>query len=98
MASWHSVSLPNAERPCLHCRAPAQKQDEKAHLIRRSGGRGGDGCYSTKAAAKLLNVSTGTVTRWCRLGKLNAIQGVPFGPHWIRLTPEIIAKLRKPVQ
>jgi hypothetical protein len=33
---------------------------------------------------------------WCRLGKLDAIQVVPFGPRWIRLTPEIIAELRKP--
>jgi hypothetical protein len=30
------------------------------------------------------------------LGKLDAIQVVPFGPRWIRLTPEIIAELRKP--
>jgi hypothetical protein len=60
--------------------------------------RRGDGRYSTKAVARLLNVSTTMVTRWCRSGKLDSIQGVAFGLHWIRLTPEIIAELRKPVQ
>lgn len=61
-------------------------------------GRRGDGRYSTKAAAELLNTSPTTVARWCRLGKLDAIQGVPFGPYWIKLTPQILAKLRKPIQ
>jgi DNA invertase Pin-like site-specific DNA recombinase len=58
----------------------------------------GDGRYSTKAAARLLNVSLGTINNWCRSGKLDSAQAVPGSPRWITLTPEIIDKLRKPVK
>ena len=58
----------------------------------------GDGRYSTKAAAQLLNVSIGTVNNWCHCGKLDSTQEIPSGPHWITLTPEIIVRLRKPVK
>lgn len=59
-------------------------------------GKRGDGRYSTKAAAELLNVSIATIGNWCQSGKLDSIQAVPHGPRWINLTPEIIVKLRKP--
>jgi hypothetical protein len=56
----------------------------------------GDGSYSVRAAAKLLNVSIGTINNWCRCGKLESVQAVPGSPRWITLTPDIIARLRKP--
>jgi DNA invertase Pin-like site-specific DNA recombinase len=62
------------------------------------GGQRGDGRYSAQAAAELLNVSVSTIAAWCRSGRLNGIQAVPRGPWWIKLKPEIIAKLRKPVR
>ena len=56
----------------------------------------GDGRYSTKAVAELLNVNVSTVSNWCEAGRLDCIRANPRGPRWIKLTPEIIQKLRKP--
>jgi DNA invertase Pin-like site-specific DNA recombinase len=58
----------------------------------------GDGRYSARAAADLLNVSVSTIADWCKSGQLDGIQTTPHGPRWVRLTPEQIAALRKPVQ
>jgi hypothetical protein len=60
------------------------------------GGRRGDGRYSSRAASELLNVDRSTIALWCRSGKLDAVQDVPLSAYWIELTPEIIARLRKP--
>jgi len=61
-------------------------------------GQRGDGRYSTQAAVEILNVSDSTIGIWCKSGRLDSVQSVPGGPRWIKLTPEIIAKLRKPVR
>jgi len=61
-------------------------------------GKRGDGCYSTQTAAELLNVSTATIGNWCKSGKLDYIQSPSGGPRWIKLTSEILARLRKPVK
>ena len=58
----------------------------------------GDGRFSAKTAARLLNVSLSTISQWCRNGKLDSVQSIPGSPRWITLTPEIIARLRKPVK
>jgi hypothetical protein len=60
-------------------------------------GRRGDGRYSAQAAAELLNVSVSTIGDWCKSGRLDGVQAVPRAPWWIKLTPNIIAELRKPV-
>ncbi len=62
------------------------------------GGQRGDGRYSVQSAAKLLNINISTVVAWCKSGKLDGIQSVPHGPWWVRLTPEIIDRLRKPTR
>lgn len=61
-------------------------------------GQRGDGRYSIQATAKLLNVNISTVADWCKSGKLDGLQTKPHGPWWVRLTPERITELRKPVQ
>jgi hypothetical protein len=61
-------------------------------------GQRGDGRYSVQAAAKLLNINISTVAAWCKAGRLDGIQSCPHGPWWVRLTPSIIAELRKPQQ
>jgi DNA invertase Pin-like site-specific DNA recombinase len=61
-------------------------------------GRRGDGRYSAQAAAELLNVSVSTISDWCKSGRLDGIRANPRGPWWIKLMPEIIAELRKPVR
>ena len=61
-----------------------------------SEGQRGDGRYSAKAAAELLNVDVSTVADWCTSGRLDSLQSAPHGPRWILLTPERIAELRKP--
>jgi DNA invertase Pin-like site-specific DNA recombinase len=62
------------------------------------GGQRGDGRYSVQSAAELLNINISTVVTWCKSGKLDGTQSVPHGPWWVRLTPEIIANLRKPTR
>ncbi|MBC8336799.1 MAG: recombinase family protein [Anaerolineales bacterium] len=63
--------------------------------IANMNGQRGDGRYSSKTAAKLLNVSIGAISQWSKSGKLDSIQAVPGAPRWIKLTPDIIAKLRR---
>jgi DNA invertase Pin-like site-specific DNA recombinase len=59
-------------------------------------GQRGDGRYSTKAVSELLNVDVSTVATWCDQGQLDCIRAKPRGPRWIKLTPALIKKLRKP--
>jgi hypothetical protein len=61
-------------------------------------GQRADGRYCTQAAAELLNVCDSTILRWCEVGRLDSLQAVPNGPRWIKLTPELIAQLRKPTR
>ena len=61
-------------------------------------GQRGDGRYSARAAADLLNVDVGTIAAWCRTGRLEYVQQTPHSPRWVTLAPESIAALRKPVR
>jgi Recombinase/Recombinase zinc beta ribbon domain len=61
-------------------------------------GQRGDGRYSARAAAELLNVDVSTIAEWCKTGRLESVRSTPLGPRWITLTPEVIAALRKPVR
>ena len=61
-------------------------------------GQRGDGRYSARAAAELLNVTVYAIAEWCKAGKLDGMQVAPRRPWWVTLTPEIIAALRKPVR
>jgi DNA invertase Pin-like site-specific DNA recombinase len=58
----------------------------------------GDGRYSARAAAALLNVDVSTIAQWCNMGQLEYLQEASHHPRWITLTPERIAALRKPVR
>jgi hypothetical protein len=57
-----------------------------------------DGRCPSKTAADWLQVNVSTVNAWCQSGVLDGIQAVPHGPWWIKLTPETIARLRKPAR
>jgi DNA invertase Pin-like site-specific DNA recombinase len=61
-------------------------------------GQRGDGRYSARAAADLLNVNVSTIADWCQTGILESVRSTPLGPRWITLTPESITALRKPVR
>ena len=61
-------------------------------------GQRGDGRYSAKAAAELLNVDVSTIAQWCEMGKLEFVRSTAHGPRWITLTPQIIEALRKPTR
>ena len=61
-------------------------------------GQRGDGRYSARAAAELLNVTVYTIADWCKSGQLDGVQGAPRGPWWVKLPPDIITALRKPVR
>jgi hypothetical protein len=60
-------------------------------------GQRGDGRYSARTAAHLLNVNVSTIANWCTLGILEGVQETPHGPRWITLTPDRIVQLRKPM-
>jgi DNA invertase Pin-like site-specific DNA recombinase len=60
--------------------------------------RRGDGRCSAQAAAKALNVDVSTIAAWCQSGRLDGIRATPHGPWWVLLTPEVIARLRKPAR
>ncbi len=47
-------------------------------------GQRGDGRYSAKAAATLLNVDVSTIADWCTTGRLEFIQRGPCGAFWIQ--------------
>jgi DNA invertase Pin-like site-specific DNA recombinase len=57
-----------------------------------------DGRYPAHIVAEQLNVTISTICEWCKSGRLDGIQAQPRSPWWIKLTPEIIAELRKPVR
>jgi hypothetical protein len=59
-------------------------------------GQRGDGRYTARTAAYLLNVDVSTIAEWCRAGRLDYTQETPHGPRWITLPPERITTLRKP--
>ena len=61
-------------------------------------GQRGDGRYSARTAADLLNVTVYTIADWCKAGKLDGVQVAPRGPWWVQLTPELISALHKPVR
>lgn len=54
-----------------------------------------DGRYCVQAAARLLNQTHATIYRWCRSGRLDAIQHKPGSPYWIKLPPDIMAQLQR---
>jgi DNA invertase Pin-like site-specific DNA recombinase len=57
-----------------------------------------DGRCSARTAGEMLNVNVSTIADWCQSGTLDGIQSAPYAPWWIKLTPEIIAGLRKPTR
>ena len=56
------------------------------------------GDVPAKTAAEMLNVNVSTIADWCHSGTLDGIQSAPYGPWWIKLTPEIVDRLRKPTR
>jgi DNA invertase Pin-like site-specific DNA recombinase len=63
-----------------------------------AGGYRADGRCSSKTAAEMLNVNVSTIAEWCQSSILDGIRSKPHGPWWIKLTPEVIADLRKPTR
>jgi hypothetical protein len=63
-----------------------------------AGGYRADGRCSSKTAAETLNVNVSTIAEWCQSGILDGVQTKPHGPWWIKLTPGVIADLRKPTR
>ena len=59
-------------------------------------GHRADGRCTARVAAEMLNVTVSTIADWCQSGLLDGIQSTSHGLWWIRLTPEVIARLRKP--
>lgn len=82
---------------CIRCAYQIPTGCPEAPAACPSGQRG-DGRYSARAAADLLNVNVSTIADWCESGRLDYIRGTPRGPRWIQLTPDIIAEMRKPVK
>ena len=58
-------------------------------------GQRGDGRYTARAAAALLNRHPRTIALWCRTGRLDGIHASRDVGWWVQLSPKQIAKLRK---
>jgi DNA invertase Pin-like site-specific DNA recombinase len=58
----------------------------------------GDGRCCAQTAAQALHVTVSTIAEWCKSGRLDGIQATRHGPWWVRLTPEVVERLRKPEQ
>jgi hypothetical protein len=56
----------------------------------------GDGRYPALVVARMLNVSSNTIYRWCRTGVLDGIRKMPRGAYWVKITPEQVTALKKP--
>lgn len=55
----------------------------------------GDGRYPAPALAKMFNVCTLTIYRWCEWGLLDGVRKkIPKGVYWIKITPEQISALK----
>ena len=54
----------------------------------------GDGRYSVKSLAEMLNVPVPTVLEWREEGRFDAIQYSPKGTWWIKITRREIEELR----
>jgi hypothetical protein len=63
-----------------------------------AGGYRADGRCTAETAAEMLNVNVSTIADWCHSGTLDGIQSAPYAPWWIKLTLEIVARLRKPTR
>ncbi len=57
-----------------------------------------DGYYSTSALAKKLGVGIHTIHYWRQKGVLEAVQDIPHGPWWYRVTPELLQLLRQKIR
>lgn len=60
-------------------------------------GRREDGRYSVTAVAKMLDVKTGCIIRWCNEGKLDAVRAAKNSKLWIKFNPEEIPRLKQSV-
>jgi DNA invertase Pin-like site-specific DNA recombinase len=57
-----------------------------------------DGMYSTSALAEKLGVGIHTIHYWREQGVLDAVQDIPHGPWWHRVTPEVLQILRQKIR
>ncbi|MBV8432336.1 MAG: recombinase family protein [Solirubrobacterales bacterium] len=64
----------------------------------RADGDRADGRRTARVAAELLKVTVSTIADRCRSGLVDGIRSVSHGPWWIQLTPEVIARSRKPAR
>src|SRR5438105_13266673 len=60
-------------------------------------GQRGDGRYSARAAADLLNVDVSTIAEWCKAGILESVLSMSQRPRCITHTLEFVATLCNPI-
>ena len=63
---------------------------------KKDGKGGADERHTTEATATMLNVTAGTVIRWCNSGILDSIRYTPKGCYWIKINSEQVSALKKP--
>jgi hypothetical protein len=92
-ARCHSFTAPRVKelRSLYHIARGDSKRPD-----RYPNGQRADGRYTVRKTSELLNWSISTINKWCRIGRLDAVQEEKGCPYWIKLTPEIIAQLRNP--
>jgi len=56
-----------------------------------------DGRLSSAAVARILGMTRGMINKWCKEGRLDAVQDVPGVQWWIKITPEELTDFKEAI-
>lgn len=75
-----------------------EKYGIKKHPLDCSPDQRDDGRYNINAVARMLDVHTNTVERWCREGRMDGVKGGPGKGWWIKTTLEELEEFRSSIR
>jgi hypothetical protein len=75
-----------------------ERYELRKHPLDCSSDQRDDGRYNSAAVARMVEVPHGTVSRWCKEGRLDGVQDTPAKRWWIKTTPEELAEFKKTIR